>query len=62
MPLIFTLFLKGAPAGLVLYLMVSNLVGVGQQFVINRLNPVATPAAVVEPPKNNRAKSRSGKS
>jgi hypothetical protein len=28
-----------APAGLVLYWMVSNLVGVAQQFVINRLNP-----------------------
>ncbi len=40
MPLIFTWFLKAAPAGLVLYWMVSNLVGVGQQFVINRLNPV----------------------
>ena len=44
MPLIFTWFLKGAPAGLVLYWMVSNLVGVAQQFVINRLNPVPTPA------------------
>jgi YidC/Oxa1 family membrane protein insertase len=42
MPLIFTYFLTGAPAGLVLYWMVSNLVGVGQQFVINRLNPPAT--------------------
>ncbi|MFM8394029.1 MAG: membrane protein insertase YidC, partial [Acidobacteriota bacterium] len=39
MPLIFTWFLKGAPAGLVLYWMVSNLVGVAQQFVINKLNP-----------------------
>lgn len=62
MPLVFTWFLKGAPAGLVLYWMVSNLVGVGQQFVINRLNPVATPPAAVESPKNNRAKSKSGKS
>ena len=39
MPLIFTYFLTSAPAGLVLYWMVSNLVGIAQQFVINRLNP-----------------------
>ncbi|MCI0664953.1 MAG: membrane protein insertase YidC [Acidobacteria bacterium] len=44
MPLIFTWFLKEAPAGLVLYWMVSNLVGVAQQFIINRLTktPPAT--------------------
>ncbi|QQS45348.1 MAG: membrane protein insertase YidC [Acidobacteriota bacterium] len=45
MPLIFTWFLKSAPAGLVLYWMVSNLVGVAQQFIINRLNPTKPPAA-----------------
>jgi YidC/Oxa1 family membrane protein insertase len=45
MPLIFTWFLKSAPAGLVLYWMVSNLVGVAQQFIINRLNPTNPPAA-----------------
>jgi len=39
MPIIFILIMKSAPAGLVLYWMVSNLVGVAQQFVINRLNP-----------------------
>jgi YidC/Oxa1 family membrane protein insertase len=39
MPIIFILVMKSAPAGLVLYWMVSNLVGVAQQFVINRLNP-----------------------
>jgi YidC/Oxa1 family membrane protein insertase len=39
MPLIFAYFLTGAPAGLVLYWMMSNLVGIGQQFVINKLNP-----------------------
>jgi len=39
MPLVFTYFLTSAPAGLVLYWMVSNLVGIAQQFVINRLNP-----------------------
>ncbi len=46
MPLIFTWFLKAAPAGLVLYWMVSNLVGVVQQFIINRLNPTKPPAAI----------------
>ncbi|MGH9853499.1 MAG: YidC/Oxa1 family insertase periplasmic-domain containing protein, partial [Blastocatellia bacterium] len=39
MPLVFIWFMKSAPAGLVLYWMVSTLVGVVQQFVINRLNP-----------------------
>jgi YidC/Oxa1 family membrane protein insertase len=41
MPLIFIWFMKSAPAGLVLYWMVSNLIGVLQQLVINRLNPVS---------------------
>ncbi|HKX29853.1 MAG TPA: membrane protein insertase YidC [Blastocatellia bacterium] len=45
MPLIFTWFLKSAPAGLVLYWMVSNLVGVVQQFIINRLNTPTPPTA-----------------
>ncbi|MBX3279211.1 MAG: membrane protein insertase YidC [Acidobacteria bacterium] len=45
MPLIFAYFLTSAPAGLVLYWMVGNLVGIGQQFVINRLNPPPKPAA-----------------
>jgi YidC/Oxa1 family membrane protein insertase len=57
MPLIFTWFLKGAPAGLVLYWMVSNLVGVAQQFVINRLNP----APVAATPEVSKAKTKSGK-
>jgi YidC/Oxa1 family membrane protein insertase len=39
MPLIFIWFMKLAPAGLVLYWMVSNLIGIAQQYVINRLNP-----------------------
>jgi len=38
-PLIFIWFMKSAPAGLVLYWMVGNLVVVAQQFVINRFNP-----------------------
>jgi YidC/Oxa1 family membrane protein insertase len=39
MPLIFIWFMKSAPAGLVLYWMVSNLMAIVQQLVINRLNP-----------------------
>jgi YidC/Oxa1 family membrane protein insertase len=39
LPLIFIWFMKSAPAGLVLYWMISNLTGIVQQFVINRLNP-----------------------
>lgn len=44
MPVILTIaFFRTAPAGLVLYWMVSNLVGVGQQFIINKLNPPEPP-------------------
>jgi YidC/Oxa1 family membrane protein insertase len=54
MPLVFAYFLKSAPAGLVLYWMVSNLVGIAQQFVINRLNPppatASTPGAQAKVP------------
>lgn len=40
MPLLFTgMFFIYAPAGLVLYWMVGNLVGIAQQMIINRLNP-----------------------
>jgi YidC/Oxa1 family membrane protein insertase len=50
MPVILTvIFFISAPAGLVLYWMVSNLVGVGQQYVINRLNPTKPPAAATDP-------------
>ncbi|MGH9853073.1 MAG: membrane protein insertase YidC, partial [Blastocatellia bacterium] len=46
MPVILTLFFFiSAPAGLVLYWMVSNLVGVGQQYVINRITPTPPSAA-----------------
>ena len=45
MPIIFGWFLTSAPAGLVLYWMVGNLVGIGQQYVINRLTPTPPPAA-----------------
>ncbi|MBS1789832.1 MAG: membrane protein insertase YidC [Acidobacteria bacterium] len=38
-PILTYFFFWSAPAGLVLYWMVSNLVGVVQQFIINKLNP-----------------------
>ncbi|HEX9004174.1 MAG TPA: membrane protein insertase YidC, partial [Blastocatellia bacterium] len=44
-PILTGFFFWSAPAGLVLYWMVGNLVGVVQQFIINRLtpsNPTAT--------------------
>lgn len=66
MPVILTVaFFISAPAGLVLYWMVSNLVGVAQQYVINRINPTTPPAAAnssdtnrpsPKPPKGRRAK------
>jgi YidC/Oxa1 family membrane protein insertase len=50
MPVVFTgLFFIKAPAGLVLYWMVGNLVGIAQQMIINRLNPPSTPAATNTP-------------
>ena len=49
MPVILTVaFFISAPAGLVLYWMVGNLVGVAQQYVINRLNPTNPPAAAAD--------------
>ncbi len=44
-PILTGVFFVSAPAGLVLYWMVSNLVGVVQQFIINRLNRTNPPAA-----------------
>ena len=63
MPLIFTYFLTSAPAGLVLYWMVSNLVGIAQQFVINKLNPPpasasTTPAQEAKAPVTKRKKGK----
>ncbi len=49
MPVILTVaFFISAPAGLVLYWMVGNLVGVAQQYVINRINPTKPPAAAAD--------------
>jgi len=61
MPLLFTYFLTGAPAGLVLYWMMTNLVGIGQQFVINKLNPPAPPAAANQSDKSKAAVSKASK-
>ncbi|HYE72057.1 MAG TPA: membrane protein insertase YidC, partial [Blastocatellia bacterium] len=44
-PVLTYFFFISAPAGLVLYWMVGNLVGVGQQFVINKMTGPSTPAA-----------------
>ncbi len=50
MPVILTVaFFRTAPAGLVLYWMVSNLVGVAQQYVINKMNPPTQPATPSAP-------------
>jgi YidC/Oxa1 family membrane protein insertase len=46
MPVIMTVAIFiNAPAGLALYWMVGNLVGIGQQYIINRLNPPPPTAA-----------------
>ncbi len=56
MPVVLTyFFFISAPAGLVLYWMVGNLVGVGQQFVINKMTGSTTPPSpspVVDSNKN----------
>jgi len=49
MPVVLTLAIFiSAPAGLALYWMVGNLVGIAQQYVINRLNPTNPPAAAAD--------------
>ena len=50
-PILTGFFFWSAPAGLVLYWMVGNLVGVVQQFIINRLTPSNPPAAKNVPAK-----------
>lgn len=51
-PVLTYFFFWSAPAGLVLYWMVSNLVGVVQQFIINKLSP---PPATEDSSKNNQS-------
>jgi YidC/Oxa1 family membrane protein insertase len=49
MPLVLTVaFFRTAPAGLVLYWMVGTLVGVAQQYIINRLTPTPPPATAAD--------------
>lgn len=63
MPVILTaVFFVNAPAGLVLYWMVGNLVGIAQQMIINRLNPPNTPATTNGSKKNSQAVSNASKS
>jgi YidC/Oxa1 family membrane protein insertase len=51
-PVLTYFFFWSAPAGLVLYWMVSNLVGVVQQFIINKLSP---PPETEDSSKNNQS-------
>ena len=50
MPLMFGFFFYNMPSGLVLYWLTGNLVGIAQQYFINKY----TPAPVVEPPKKKK--------
>jgi len=55
MPVILTVaFFISAPAGLVLYWMVGTLVGVAQQYVINRITPTNPPAAAADSSDSNK--------
>lgn len=58
MPLMFGFMFYTASSGLVLYWLTSNLVGIGQQLIINRFMPTTTPAAapVKEPVKKTSKK------
>lgn len=60
MPLMMGYFFIYAPAGLVLYWMVGNLVGIAQQFVINKItpNPPAQTNDKTTPPTNKGKKSK----
>lgn len=61
-PILTYFFFRTAPAGLVLYWMVSNLVGVVQQFIINKLNPPNKPATDASQKDNpNAAKGKKAK-
>jgi YidC/Oxa1 family membrane protein insertase len=53
MPLVFGFFFYGTPSGLVLYWLTSNLVGIAQQWFINRL---PEPALELETPKKGKSK------
>ena len=59
MPVVFTFMFLWAPAGLVVYWLTSNLLGIGQQVVTNRI--IGPPKVrVVRPPAERRAKAKKG--
>jgi YidC/Oxa1 family membrane protein insertase len=51
MPLLFGYMFYWASAGLVLYWLTSNVVGIGQQMLLNRITPAPATAVVVPPKK-----------
>ena len=59
MPIVFTFLFLWAPAGLVVYWLTSNLLGIGQQVVTNRI--IGPPKVrVVRPPAERRVKTKKG--
>ena len=59
MPIVFTFMFLWAPAGLVVYWLTSNLLGIGQQVVTNRI--IGPPKVhVVRPPAERRVKTKKG--
>ena len=59
MPVMFTFFFLWAPSGLVIYWLTSNLFGIGQQLVTNRIIGQPT-ARAVRPPAEGRVKNKKG--
>ena len=60
MPVMFTFMFLWAPAGLVLYWLTGNLLGIGQQVITNRI--IGPPKVkVVRPPAERRVKKAGGK-
>ena len=59
MPLMFGFFFYGVSSGLVLYWLTSNVVGVGQQLLFNKLMPADAPVEVK--PETKSKKRRPGK-
>jgi YidC/Oxa1 family membrane protein insertase len=60
MPVMFTFMFLWAPAGLVLYWLTGNLLGIGQQVITNRI--IGPPKVkVVRPPAEGRVKKKGGK-
>lgn len=59
MPVMFTFFFLWAPSGLVIYWLTSNLFGIGQQLVTNRIIGPPT-VRTVRPPAEGRVKNKKG--